>query len=80
MEVLPTDYPLWGEALSVTLMLLSIVFIPIVALMVKTGVFKLKALTSAEDDELKNGPVLPSASTQPLNAYEMQPDQIVASE
>jgi hypothetical protein len=73
-------YPVWAEALSIFLMFVSVLFIPIVALLVKFDMFNLKGFTSDADgtapESTEKGGIPKSISTMPLSEFEGDIDRV----
>jgi len=81
-EISKSVYPAWGEAMCIILMLASIVFIPIIAVLIKLNIFKLKNVSSDTLPVFQNGHKSDvakedaPASTVPLRKFEMSPDRV----
>ena len=58
------DFPDWAKALCIILIIASVIFIPITALLIKYDLFKLNNNDSNEESEMSGMPV--SQSKTPL--------------
>ena len=63
-ETVDDDFPDWAKALCIILIIASVIFIPITALLIKYDLFKLNSPGSNDENELAGMPT--SQSKTPL--------------